>query len=57
MEERTDVAYYMNLAYNYIIQRINDERSSYYAHILELDGCQSKGNTFEEAYENLRGAM
>ena len=59
MKVSKDVAYYMNLAYNnYIIQPINDESGSYYyAHILELDGCQSTGNTFEEAYENLRGAM
>lgn len=58
MEERKDVAYYMNLAYNYIIQPINDESGSYYyAHILELDGCQSTGGTFEEAYENLKDAM
>lgn len=58
MKVRKDVAYYMNLAYNYIIQQVNDESGSYYyAHILELDGCQSTGGTFEEAYENLRGAM
>lgn len=49
---------YMNLPYNYIVQPINDESGSYfYAHILELDGCQSTGETFEEAYENLKEAM
>ncbi len=49
---------YMNLPYNYIVQLINDESGSYfYAHILELDGCQSTGETFEEAYENLKEAM
>lgn len=49
---------YMELPYNYIIQPINDESGFYfYAHILELDGCQSTGETFEEAYENLKEAM
>ena len=50
--------YYMSLPYNYIVQPINDESGSYfYAHILELDGCQSTGSTFEEAYKNLKDAM
>ncbi len=49
---------YMELPYNYIIQPVNDESGLYfYARILELDGCQSTGDTFEEAYENLREAM
>ncbi len=49
---------YMNLPYNYIIHSITDESGSYfYARVLELDGCQSTGETFEEAYENLREAM
>lgn len=49
---------YMNLPYNYIVQPINDESGSYfYARVLELDGCQSTGETFEEAYGNLKEAM
>ena len=49
---------YMNLPYNYIVQPITDESGTYfYARVLELDGCQSTGETFEEAYENLREAM
>lgn len=49
---------YMELPYNYIIQPITDESGSYfYARVLELDGCQSTGETFEEAFENLRDAM
>lgn len=49
---------YMNLPYNYIVQPINDESGSYfYARVLELDGCQSTGETFEEVYENLKEAM
>lgn len=53
-----DVKYYMELPYNHIIQHIKDESGEYYyAKILELDGCQSTGETFEEAYENLKEAM
>ena len=53
-----NVKEYMDLPYNYIIQPINDESGFYYyARVLELDGCQSTGETFEEAYENLRDAM
>lgn len=49
---------YMELPYNYIIQPVSDESGSYfYARVLELDGCQSTGDTFDEAYENLKEAM
>lgn len=49
---------YMELPYNYIVQPIKDESGEYfYAKVLELDGCQSTGDTFEEAYENLKEAM
>ena len=49
---------YIDLPYNYIIQPIKDESGEYYyARVLELDGCQSTGDTFEEAYNNLREAM
>ena len=49
---------YMDLPYNYIIQPITDESGTYfYARVLEFDGCQSDGNTFEEAYTNIREAM
>lgn len=53
-----DIEYYMGLPYNYIIQPINDETGEYfYAKVLELDGCQSTGDSFEEAYKSLREAM
>ena len=49
---------YMKLPYNYIVQPIEDESGSYfYAHVLELDGCQTTGDTYEEAYNNLKDAM
>lgn len=53
-----DIQEYLKLPYNYIIQPINDESGEYfYARVLELEGCQSTGETFEEAYENLKEAM
>lgn len=53
-----DVKFYLDLPYNYIIQPIKDESGEYYyARVLELDGCQSTGETFQEAYENLKEAM
>jgi len=53
-----NVKEYLELPYNYIIQPVNDESGFYfYARVLELDGCQSTGETFEEAYENLKEAM
>lgn len=53
-----EVKDYINLPYNYIVQPITDESGSYfYAKVLELDGCQSTGETFEEAYKNIKEAM
>ena len=49
---------YMTLAYNHIIKPVIDESGTYFhASVLELDGCHSTGDTFDEAYENLREAM
>ena len=53
-----DIQEYLKLPYNYIIQPINEESGEYfYARVLELEGCQSTGVKFEEAYENLKDAM
>ena len=49
---------YMKLPYTRIIQEMNDESGHYfYGKILELDGCQSTGDTLEELYESLNEAM
>jgi len=49
---------YMDLPYNIIIKKITDESGTYYyATVLELDGCQSTGETYNEAYENILEAM
>ena len=49
---------YMELPYSIVIRRIKDESGIYYfAAVLELDGCMSDGETFEEAYINIQEAM
>ncbi|MEI7885505.1 MAG: toxin-antitoxin system HicB family antitoxin [Clostridia bacterium] len=49
---------YMNLPYSYVIKTISDENGTYFhGTILELEGCQSKGETFEETYNSLRKVM
>jgi len=49
---------YLSLPYNFIINYIEDETGSYYyGRVLELEGCQSTGDTIEELYTNLKEAM
>ena len=49
---------YMKLPYTRIVQeRLDDTGHYFYGKILELDGCQSTGDTIEELYENLQEAM
>jgi predicted RNase H-like HicB family nuclease len=53
-----NVQEYTKLPYNYIVKPITDESGTYFhASVLELDGCQSTGETFEEAYNDLLEAM
>ena len=53
-----EVKDYMELPYTRIVKEMNDESGHYfYGKILELDGCQSTGDTLEELYENLNEAM
>jgi antitoxin HicB len=53
-----DVEYYMALPYTIQIRPMKDESGEYfYATIAELDGCQSDGETFLEAYQSVRDAM
>lgn len=53
-----EVKDYMKLPYTRIVKEMNDESGHYfYGRILELDGCQSTGDTLEELYENLNEAM
>jgi len=49
---------YINLPYTKIIEEINDESGHYFfGKILELDGCQSSGETLNELNECLNEAM
>jgi predicted RNase H-like HicB family nuclease len=49
---------YMKLPYSYVIKPIQDESGHYFhANVLEFDGCQSTGDTFQEAYAGLMEAM
>lgn len=53
-----EVKDYMKLPYTRIIREMNDESGHYfYGKILELDGCQSTGDTLDELYVNLNEAM
>lgn len=53
-----DVQEYIKLPYNYIIKPIQDESGAYFhASVLELDGCQSTGETFKEVYDGLTEAV
>lgn len=53
-----DLKFYMSLPYTRIVREMNDESGHYfYGKILELDGCQSTGDTLDELYENLTEAL
>lgn len=55
---KKDLSYYRSLPWTVIIKHMNDESGEYYyAHVLELDGCQSHGDTPDQAFQNLREAM
>lgn len=43
----------LNVAKCYIIEK---DRDRYFARILELEGCVSQGNTYEEALANIKEA-
>ncbi len=55
---KAEIDKYLDLPYTYIIQKMDDESGQYYyIKVMEFDGCQSDGDTIEEAYENIRDAM
>lgn len=56
--EMKNKEYYMNLSYNIIVKKINDESGTYYtAKVVEFDGCRGVGDTYEEAYSDVLEAM
>lgn len=53
-----NVSDYMKLPYHVVVNPVNDESGFYYfATVLEFDGCMSHGDTYEEAFTNIREAM
>ena len=49
---------YMKLPYTKIIKEIHDESGDYYyGRYMELDGCQSTGDTIEELDMNMKEAL
>lgn len=53
-----EIKKYLDMPYSYVITKANDESGEYYvARILELDGLMGTGNTYEEAYEDIKDAM
>ena len=48
---------YMKLPYNIVTKYMEEDGGYYYGKVLELDGCQSTGDTIEELYENIKEAM
>ena len=53
-----EVKDYMKLPYTRLVQEINGESGHYfYGRILDLDGCQSTGDTLEELYSDLDEVM
>ena len=49
---------YLKMPYHIVINPVNDESGfCYYATVLEFDGCQSHGDTYEEAFANIQEAM
>ena len=58
MNMKDKVKNYMKLPYTKVIKEVTDESGHYYhGWILELDGCQSTGETIEELNKNLTEAM
>lgn len=56
--DKKDLNYYMGLPYSVVVQQVNDESGQYYhARVIELEGCQSTGDTADEAFDGLREAM
>ncbi len=58
MENTKDLNFYLEQPYTLIIKEIKEEEGNYfYGKYLELDGCQSTGDTIEELQENLKIAL
>lgn len=55
---RKDVKKYLEMPYSYIVNELNDESGKYFvARVLEFDGLMGTGDTYEEAYKDVKEAM
>ena len=53
-----EVKKYLDMPYSFIINQIEDESGKYFvARVLELDGLIGTGDTYEEAYTDVKEAM
>lgn len=58
IQKMKNIKDYLQFPYTFITSYMEDETGSYYyGKVLELDGCQSTGDTIDELYENLKEAM
>ena len=56
--ERKNLEYYINLPYRIeVIQDAGEEYSGWFARVVELPGCMTEADTFDELGENIKDAM
>ena len=49
---------YLNMPYSFVINQVNDESGKYFvARVLELEGLIGTGDTYDEAYTDVKEAM
>lgn len=55
---KKDLNYYLGLEYNYIVKQVTDKSGTYFlGRVMELEGCQSDGETIGEVYANLKEVL
>ena len=55
---KKEVKKYLEMPYSYIINQVDDESGKYFVgRVLELDGLLGTGETYEEAYRDVKEAM
>ena len=53
-----EVGKYLNMPYSFVINQVNDESGKYFvARVLELEGLIGTGDTYDEAYKDVKEAM
>ena len=55
---KKEVKKYLEMPYSFIINQVDDESGKYFVgRVLELDGLLGTGETYEEAYRDVKEAM